>query len=416
MVGRTPVFGLLALIALTIVFAGCVSPQPAPGPGHNATLDADNSVVQGNNRFAMDLYSQYKGKEGNVFFSPFSISTALAMTYEGADGKTADEMSSVLHLPVNDTVRREGFSALISVINKGDGKSVLRTANALWLQKDQPLLDSYLRNVRDNYGGEATSLDFKADPDGSRIHINDWVANQTEDKIKDLIPRGLITESTKLVLTNAVYFKGEWVRQFNETFTKEGDFRSAPGVVKKAMLMHAEDEFYYMENEELQMLEMPYSGGNLSMLILLPKGDGMGSLESSLTPENLQSWKQALGKETVQVYMPKFKFDTSYMLGDTLEGMGMQQAFSDSADFSGMTGAKDLKISEVVHKAFVEVDEKGTEDAAATAVIMVPTSIGPGTHAEIPVFRADHPFIFIIQQKGSGNILFMGRVSDPTAG
>jgi len=414
---RNHVFGIIAFAMLALSISGCFAPPPPFNPGNNTVPGAAGTVAEGNNRFAMDMYSQLKNESGNVFLSPFSISTALAMTYEGANGSTASEMSSVLHLPQNDTERREGYATLIYKINNGGGKSELSTANALWLQKDRPLLGSYTQDVMQYYGGNTSLLDFRSDPEGSRSLINSWVENRTNDRIRNLIPEGLITPSTKLVLINAVYFKGEWVRQFNETDTEDGDFRTGILSSKKVRLMHSTDVFNYMENDKLQMLEMPYSGANLSMLVLLPKNDDMGSLESSLSVDNLESWKQSLEEQSVQVYMPKFKFEKSYMLGDTLQSMGMKQAFEDSADFSKMTGAKDLKIDVVVHKAFVEVDEKGTEAAAATAVIMGPTAAAPGHEPPpIPVFRADHPFIFIIQEKASGSILFMGRVSDPSAG
>jgi serpin B len=408
-------YGAFALMIAIMLFYGCVTPNPVPPS--NVTNGPTNSVVDGNNRFAMDMYSQLKNKSGNVFFSPFSISTALAMTYEGANGSTASEMSAVLHLPKNDAERKEGYATLIYKINNGGGKSELSTANALWLAKGQPLQVGYSQDVTRYYGGNITQLDFKSDSEGSRKLINSWVENKTHDRIKDLLPDGVITPFTKLVLTNAVYFKGEWVRQFNATFTEDADFHTGTLPTKKVQLMHSTDEFSYMENDKLQMLEMPYSGGNLSMLVLLPKNDDMGSLESSLSVDTLESWKKGMKEDRVEVYMPKFKFETRYMLGDTLQSMGMGQAFSDSADFSKMTGAKDLKINAVIHKAFVEVDEKGTEAAAATAVVMVATSAGPGHEPPpIPVFRADHPFIFIIQEKTTGDILFMGRVADPSAG
>ena len=409
--GKPVLFGIIALIILVAFMPGCTAPQP---PVHNTTAGSVAAVVEGNNLFAMDLYSRYKGEPGNVFFSPFSVSSALAMTYEGANGQTAEEMASVLHLPQNDTLRRDGYYELISEMN-GDNGSVLRTANALWVQNDQPLLASYLQVVQDNYGGAATPLDFRNDAEGSRLLINSWVENKTEDRIQDLLAPGTITPGTKLVLTNAVYFKGSWATQFNSSLTSQDDFTTSPGTVENVSMMHSTDEYSYMENDQLQMLEIPYSG-NLSMLILLPRSEDPSALESSLNMDNLDAWKAGLQKQEVQVSIPKFKFETEYQMGDTLKDMGMAQAFSDSADFSLMTGSKGLKIDQVVHKAFVQVDENGTEAAAATAVVMVATAVEQNPQPSMPVFRADHPFIFIIQQQDTGNILFMGRVSVPNAG
>ncbi len=409
--GKPVLFGIIALIILAASMPGCTSPLP---PVHNTTPGSIGAVVEGNNLFAMDLYSRYKGEQGNVFFSPFSISSALAMTYEGANGQTATEMASVLHLPQNGTLRRDGYYGLINEIN-GDRGSVLRTANALWVQNDQPFLASYLQDVQDNYGGAATPLDFKNDPDGSRLQINSWVKGKTDDRIQDLLAPGMITPGTKLVLTNAVYFKGSWATQFNSSLTSQDDFTTSPGTVENVSMMHSTDEYSYMENSQLQMLEMPYSG-NLSMLILLPRSEDPSALESSLNLDNLDAWKAGLQLQEVRVSIPKFKFETEYQMSDTLKDMGMVQAFSDSADFSLMTGKKGLKIDQVVHKAFVQVDENGTEAAAATAVVMVGTAMEQNPQPSTPVFRADHPFIFIIQQQDTGNILFMGRVSDPSVG
>ncbi len=426
---RNLAYGIIVLIVVAVFFSGCLggpAPPVNPGdnvtpgnnftPGNNVTYAGNGSVAEGNNHFATDLYSQLKGGEGNIFFSPFSISSALAMTYEGARGQTADEMSAVLHLEKNDSARRGGYAALFAAINRGNKSYELKTANDLWIQKDKPLLENYTQVVQTYYGGSANLMDFHSDPEGSRMAINGRVENQTEGKIQNLIPSGLITTDTRLVLTNAVYFKGEWARQFNTTFTKEEDFTLGSGAKNKVPMMHRTDSFNYSEVDGIQVLEMPYSGGDLSMLVLLPKSGELGQLENSLTPEKLEAWKAGMRTHEVEVYLPKFKFEAKYMLGDTLQNMGMRQAFSDSADFSGMTQAEGLKIDRVVHKAFVEVDEKGTAAAAATAVIMVPTMAPGGEEPPTPVFRADHPFIFIIQEKGTGNILFMGRVADPTAG
>jgi len=390
-------------------------------PESKPKLSDIKNVVDANNQFALDYYSKLKSKDsGNIFFSPFSISSAFVMTYEGAKGQTADEMRSVFYFPEDSNLRRTEYTSIFDEINKGDKKYKLSSANALWGQQDYQFSKDFFDNVEKYYGGKATNLDFKKDPEGSRITINNWVENQTNNKIQNLIPAGVIKTMTKLVLTNAVYFKGEWVKQFNKNDTKEENFRTSnSGTVKAQMMQRTDDEaiFNYAENSNLQMLEMPYSGDELSILFLLPKNDNLTKLEVILSTKNISDWKNDLEKQRVKVYIPKFKFETKYFMADDLKAMGMPLAFSDSADFSGMaaTGKKDLKIDEAIHQAFVEVNEEGTEAAAATAVVMIPPGAAPGPHKEpkIPIFRADHPFIFLIQQKSTGDILFIGRVVNP---
>lgn len=372
-----------------------------------------DSVVIGNNKLSFDLYSKYKSEEGNVFFSPYSISTALAMTYEGAKGKTAEEMQKVLHFPKAAKARREGFLALYNEIN-GEGKKYeLSTANALWAQKDYAFLKKYFETVEKHYKGNVTNLDFVHETEPSRQLINKWVEDNTKEKIKDLIPQGSIDKKTRLVLTNAVYFKGNWAKQFDKEKTKEQDFKIGSSVVKAQMMQLTGEsaKFNYAENDVMQMLELPYDGKELSMLILLPK-NSLSDLEDIISDEKLTGWKNSLVEERVNVYIPRFKFETKYFMVKTLKGMGLSAAFSDDADFSGMTGTKDLCISDVIHQAFVDVNEEGTEAAAATGVIVMKmTCIRPDM---TKIFRADHPFSFLIQQKNTGNILFMGRVNNPT--
>ena len=370
------------------------------------------SVVEANNQFSFELYSKYKSKDGNIFFSPYSISTALAMTYEGARGKTADEMQAVFHFPKDETLRRNSFLESYNGINKEGKAYTLKTANALWAQKDYPFLDSYFSLVKQYYGGNVTNLDFAGQTEESRLTINKWVEEQTNNKIKDLIPKGILDSLTRLVLTNAIYFKGMWVMQFDKAKTIEKDFEISPGKTVKAMMMSLTGEeavFKYAEEEDLQVLELPYKGEELSMLILLPKKGGMDSLEAILNAQQISELRKGLHKQRVDVYLPKFKFETKYFMKDTLKKMGMPTAFSMAADFSGMNGKKELYIYQVIHQAFVEVNEEGTEAAAATAVVMRLKSMAP---MKI-IFNADHPFIFLIQEKDTGNILFLGRVSEP---
>jgi serpin B len=328
------------------------------------------------------------------------------MTYEGAMGETAEEMQSVFYFP-DEEIRRTNFARIYNQLNPANAPYQLSTANALWAQEDYPFLDEYLNVTETYYRGKVTNLDFITRTEESRQTINTWVEEQTNNKIKDLLPQGSITSYTRLVLTNAIYFKGNWVKQFDKSKTRDQDFTTGSGdKVKVPMMQETDSRFNYAEEEGLQILEMPYEGDNLSMMILLP--EEMEPFEESLTPENLTLWKSSLINQSVNVYMPKFKFETEYMLNENLIEMGMPTAFTSSADFSGMTGSRDLFITAVVHKAYVDVNEEGTEAAAATGVVVGITSAGPMK----PTFRADHPFIFIIQDN-EGNILFLGRVTDP---
>ena len=406
--------GIIALVVLVIFISGCVKQPATPKVDDTgATPEGIKNVVDANNQFSLELYSNIKDKEeGNIFFSPYSISTALAMTYEGARGQTADEIQSVFHFPEDSNVRRPNFAAVYNQLNKGDAKYKLNTANALWVQQDFQLLDDYTNTVETHYGGKATNVDFVGTTEQARQTINNWVEDETNNKIKNLFPQGSLTPLSRLVLTNTIYFKGTWVEQFDKSDTRDEDFRVSSDQTVKVPMMRRTDKdakFNYTETEDLQILEMLYEGEDLSMLVLLPKNDDIKLLEESLTLEKLSDWKNQLRKQRVNVFMPKFTFDTKYFLNENLKEMGMPLAFLESADFSGIDGTKSLFIQIVVHQAFVDVNEEGTEAAAATGV-----GIGITSVPQIKIFRADHPFIFIIQERGTGNILFLGRVVNPT--
>jgi serpin B len=345
-------------------------------------------------------------------YSPYSISAALAMTYEGAKGQTADEIKSVFHFPENN-VLRPNFAAIYNGINKKNKEYQLSTGNALWAQQDYSFLQNYLTTVETYYGGKAANLDFVGKTEESRQTINSFIEEQTSNKIKDLLPQGFVDSMTRLVLTNAIYFKGTWNWEFDKSNTREQDFKITQDNVIQVPMMYMKNDkakFNYLDNDNLQILELPYKGDNISMLILLPK-DNLESIGSSLTKEKLEEWKNQMNEEKLDaIYLPKFEFDTKYFMKETLEAMGMPAAFDSSlADFSGMTGQKDLFIGFVIHQAFIKVDEQGTEAAAATAVGMNLTSM-----PQQNIFRVDHPFIFIIQDKNTGNILFLGKVINPT--
>lgn len=402
-----------------------LSPPKADDSG--STQQGISEVVAANNMFAFDLYSQLdKEEDGNIFYSPYSISSALAMTYEGAEVQTADEMKSVFHFP-EDIILRPNFAAIYNDINSGIRDYELRTGNALWVQHDYPLLEAYKNMTERYYGGKAANLDFVEETEESRQIINSFIEEQTNYKIRNLIPPGSIDPLTRLVLTNAIYFKGTWEWQFEQSSTREQDFKVTPENVVKVPMMYMDNDkakFNYADLSDLQILELPYKGGDVSMLILLPKQGEEYDYETGetieysytledieLSYEKLEEYKTQMEETKMDaIYLPKFEFDTKYFMKETLSAMGMPTAFSaGSADFSGMDGTRDLYISSVIHQAFVKVDEQGTEAAAATAVIIAFSAAMPTN-----VFRADHPFIFIIQQKDTGNILFLGKVVDPT--
>lgn len=409
----------MVLLAITIVaveallFLFPYEPKnPPKADDTGSTEEGIQEVVDANNQFAFNLYSELSKTEGgNIFFSPYSIFSAIAMTYEGARGQTADEVRSVFHFPEID-VLRSNFAAIYNIINRKTDAYELRTGNALWIQQDYPILESYISIVEQYYGGKASNLDFVGKTEESRQTINSFIEEQTNGRIKDLIPQGYLDPMTRLVLTNAIYFKGMWKWEFDKSETREEEFKVTPTHVARVPMMCMKPEnatFKYADLEELQILELPYKGEEISMLILLPKGS-LESIESSLTAEKLNEWRSRMQETKLdEIYLPKFKIDAKYFLKNTLSRMGMPTIFTPGeADLSGMSGSRELFVGFVIHQAYVEVNEEGTEAAAATAVGVELTAIMPKT-----VFRADHPFLFIIQQKDTGNILFLGRVVNP---
>jgi len=404
------------LLASTAAGAGLAEKS---GSSNAPTANAKGSsprgikaVVAANNGFAFDLYSELaKSEKGNIFYSPYSISAALAMTYEGARGKTAAEMKSVFHFP-KKSVLRPNFAALFNGLTKTSNKYRLQTGNALWVQKQFPLLKKFTKSVRTFFGGKAKNLDFVNKTEQSRRTINRYIASQTNNKIKNLIPARSLDSTSRFVLTNAIYFKGAWRWEFDPRLTYQGDFTVAhDNVVKTPMMFMSSSEvaFNYAANSKLQILELPYKGNKVSMLLLLPQRD-LGSIKSYLTARRLNKLKAQMRPTLMDwIALPKFEFDCKYQqLDRTLAGMGMPSAFSARADFSGMNGKRNLFIRFIIHQAYVKVDEKGTEATGATAVG------GNLTAIEIPkIFNANHPFVFVIQDKTTGNILFLGKVANP---
>ena len=374
----------------------------------------NRTPAEGNNLFMVKSYKLLSElKDGNIFFSPFSISSALGMTYAGAAGKTETEMGRALEFPKNTVAFHENFGNLTNSINEVSKKGYLELsiANSLWLADGYKFTEEFLRTNKTFYNTEMTNLNF-AESEKARKTINDWVAEKTKDKIKDLIPKGILDALTKLVLTNAVYFKAEWSEQFKKNATEESDFFTFGDTVRVDM-MNQKKRFNYMENDELQFIEMPYKGGDASMFVLLPKKkDGLREIEKKITWTDIEKYTQSLQSKEVEVFFPKFKMSLEYELSELMKRMGMSDAFSKAADFSKMTGNKQLYISAIIHKTFIAVDEEGTEAAAATAVVMRMKSLPPPQDYE--VFIADHPFFYFIKENNTGTVLFAGRVVDPS--
>jgi serpin B len=400
------------ILLLVAVALGCTLKEKStfiPLDDSNWTQEGINSIADANNKFAVDLYKKYSNEfeDENVFFSPYSISSAFAMVYEGARGRTAEEIKDVFYFPNNTAELRTSFAHMYNLINAPNKHYILKTANALWVQKDFPLSQNYLDVVEKFYGGKATNVDFVNNAEGARQTINSWVEEQTNGKIKDLIPKGVLNSLTHLVLINVIYFKGNWGHQFDKDATHKENFTTAEGNVSVDM-MFIEEDFPYYENNETQVLELPYKGGNVSMIVFLPKSN-LSSFEANLSLEKIEDLIDKLHTQKVEVYIPKFKFETKYFMSEDLKEMGMSTAFSPGADFSGISSRGGLLIQEVIHQAYIDVNEEGTEAAAATAI-----SVGITALPTTAVFKANHPFMFLILDKDTNEILFMGRVLNPS--
>lgn len=400
--------------------SGVAHSSKVRNPAPNINEPELKELSTGNSAFAMDLYRAIGANNNNLFFSPYSISLALAMTYGGARNQTAQQMAETLHFSLPDEQVHTGFNALdlelASRNNEGDEMTPgfkLNIANSAWAQYDRSFEQAYLDLLAENYDAGLYLTDFVKDPEGSRQAINDWVSDETEGKIEDLIPPGSIDALTRLVLANAIYFNAAWQTTFDEALTEDAPFylKDDSQVNVSMMETSGPESFGYAAGEGYQVVELPYSGGELSMVIFVPEEGAFDNFEANFTPEKLTEILESLQIQQVELRMPKFSFESEFGLSSALQQLGMQDAFNPkAADFSGMDGTRDLVIKDVVHKAFVDVDEEGTEAAAATAVIIGLTSM-PVTEVQMTI---DHPFIFLIQDKPTGTILFLGRVLDPT--
>ena len=440
--------GIVLLSLVTLIISGCTAPQPTPSPAPTpapppspaptpepisvnilqsekpriTSPEVNESdltmLVEENSAFAFDLYQLLRQENDNVFFSPYSISQALAMTYAGARGDTEKQMSDTLHFALSQDRLHPVFNGLDIELGKrgvgAQGKDEegfrLNIVNAIWGQEDYRFLAEFLDVLAENYGAGLRTLDFVNAPEESRITINDWVSEQTEDRIEDLIPEGAIDALTRLVLTNAIYFNAAWQFPFNEDATADGPFYLLDGGEVIVPMMRQTESFGYTAGDDYQAVALPYDGHELSMVILLPREGRFETFESSMDYQVIKDIISDLGNQQVNLTLPKFEFESEFSLKKALTAMGMPVAFSADADFSGMTGNRDLAIDDVLHKAFVSVDEAGTEAAAATAVIMTLTAVP----APPVVVTVERPFIFLLRDIETGAILFVGRVVNPS--
>ena len=373
------------------------------------------ALVQGNNTFAFDLYGTLSDGEGNLFFSPFSISQALAMAFAGARGETERQMTNTLHYELPQSALHPSFNALDrELASRGKSLQVeenqffeLNIVNAMWGQQGYEFLPDFLDVLAENYGAGLRPLDFAGAREESRVKINDWVSSETQDKIKDLLPSGAVNRLTRLVLTNAIYFNASWQWPFDKRLTRELPFHLAGGGMVEVPMMTetSRDVYGYVNGNGYQAVDVPYSSGEMSMTILLPDEGTFGEFEESLNAQVLDRIFGDIEIGHITLTMPLFELESEFSLDQTLTEMGMPDAFGAGADFSGMTGTRGLWISEVVHKAFVSVDEEGTEAAAATAAVFL--------ESEPTLVTVDRPFIFLIRDRATGAALFLGRVMNP---
>jgi serpin B len=394
---------------MLIISLGLCGVQPGAAVAGAGTADHD-AVVQGNNLFALDLYAHLRNEAGNLFFCPYSIVTALNMTYAGARGNTAAQMAEVLHLEALEPSHvHQAVSDWLHTLHSTQEGVQLLSANALWGQQGSDFRTAFLDLLHTYYGAGLRELDFAQAPEEARATINAWVAEQTQGHITDLIKPEMLGQAASLVLTNAVFFKGRWDLPFDTQQTREAPFTLATGDTVETPMMTQTAVVPYYEDDSVQLLELPYQNETLAMLIMLPTGiDQLPAVEADLSLPVLERRLAALDKQKVSITIPKFTLEADFALPSVLKALGMTDAFSlPPADFSGMTGTPELYISGVAHQAFVEVSEAGTEAAAATAV-----SMSRGI-SRTPTFVADHPFLFFIQDKRTGSLLFCGRVQNP---
>jgi serine protease inhibitor len=409
MLNRVSASLVAALALMTVVVVVPASSSPSAD-------SVTAAVVESSNQFGFDLYGALRPQPGNLFFSPFSVSTALTMTYAGASGITATEMAAVLHLDPSDEGIHSSYSTLLRGLewNSGEDPYQLNIVNRLWAKRTAEFLDPFLRALSDGYDAGAEEVPFESDPNRAARTINAWVDKSTNGRIKSLVSPEMVDEDTRLILTNAIYFKGLWESPFESVGTKQEPFKSDAASTVTVPMMTRRSQYSIAGPPDLSILRIPYKDSDLAMLILLPDStEGLARLETQLSVSQLDSWLAELKQEQVEVHLPRFRMEWQASLNETLIDLGMPTAFGGLADFSAMNGQQDIYLSLVSHKAFVDVTETGTEAAAATSA----WGKTKGLHRDggMAIFRADHPFIFLIRDEATGVILFLGRIVDPTA-
>ena len=429
---------VLAISSLLLIVSGCDStiknnragavtdtiPHNQPAINHQAppieekvlisTLEGIAEIITANNQFAIAMYQQINGQpdqaDKNVFFSPYSLSTAMAMLYAAAEGETKAQIQKTFHYPA-PAILNPNSAALYNQFNKPNPDYKLATVNDLWMQQGLTLNKSYADTVQHYYSGQVTALDFEGSPDPARQTINKKIADKTKQLIPELLPKGSIKSDTAVVLTNAIYFKGDWTLPFTAERTSAQPFYNAIGRASTVQMMQQQSYFSYYENKHIQVVQLPYKGDDLSMLVVLPKLNhklAMQQLAKSLNATKIKQWSAGLVRQEVDLQLPKFKLDARYQMKTLLADMGMPKAFNNGAEFNLYADGPPIKLDEVYHQAVVTVDEKGTEAAAAAG------AVGMYVGMSYPVeFKADHPFMFVIKDNKTDAILFLGQVNKP---
>lgn len=408
-------------VDVTPVEGGLVKSDVALETSPQVNPDQLAGLAEGNIAFASDFYALLKEKDGNIIFSPFSISLAISMATAGAETTTEEVMMNALRMTLPEEEVYPAFNALILSIQESEDIKVnelsgshftLNIANSLWGQAGLEFKTPFLDTLARYFGAGMYTVDFQHDPEAGRVAVNDWVADETEDKIKDLIPEGVVNELTRLILANAIYFNGSWLYPFLDEATTQESFTLLDGSATTVdmMKMNATD-LAYLKGEGYQAVSLPYLSPDFSMLVLVPDEGNFTAVESTLNPDMLKQIISQMQSAQVALQMPKFDFETTTNANEILVAMGMGEAFDpDAADFSGITGEQSLYITDVLHKATIMVDESGTEAAAATAVVMGIKSAPPEDPIKLVI---DRPFLFMIRHEPTGTILFMGRVVEP---
>jgi serpin B len=401
----------LSVLASTVSLLACFAadaaeakaPPPAPAP------PAPSGDVAGSNAFAFSMYGALRGKSGNLFFSGTSLREALGLTYLGARGETAKEMSTVLRFDPDLAKVSAAAKAEAEGWNAARGASQLSVANRLWPDAHFVMKPSFVKMANDAYGAAVEPVDFVRDAEGARTTIDKWVSARTQDKIPELLPPGSLDGSTRLVITNAIYFKGSWQSRFEKSATSDEPFFVDGKTSQNVRMMHRTDRYAFAHDDGVKILELPYAKSDLAMDIVLPDAkDGLPKIEASLTPEAFARWTSKLSApQEVRVSIPKTKFTWGGSVVDELTSLGIKRLFG-GADLSGIADGAGLAVSDVVHRSFVAIDEEGTEAAAATGVVIRETAVSAP-----PELKADHPFVFFIRDVKRGRILFMGRVTNP---